>query len=435
MLNTDLHNARVKRKMTRKEFIKNNQRLDDISTLSEEFLGSIFDQIAENEIKMHKVNGASDPKSPQALNAVTLGETMAIKTEVKFKKSQRGASNTNGDQKLGFISASNTVHVKPMFELIWMSILTGLGTLLQETEDFESIQYCLQGIFYAVRISCTFDIELAKQALLSTLSKYAHFQNLDNMKQKNLEAVKVYLQIAYLAGDFLGTNWQDVMNCVSQLDRLDLLGSTDVDSAPNRSREVSNNSSKGTKPKEIKGPQSLALSVDKIFEASAKLSVESVVHFVKALCIVSWEEITYPNQHEHPRMHCLQKIIEVCYYNMNRVRMEWNNIWVVISDHFKQVGCHPNPTVAFFAIDKLRQLAIKFMDLEELPNFRFQKSFLQPFEEILKNNGDHSIKEMCLICIEQIIKLKPKQIKSGWKTLCRTLLNAAKESNGNVQLI
>lgn len=37
-----------------------------------------------------------------------------------------------------------------------------------------------------------------------------------------------------------------------------------------------------------------------------------------------------------------------------------------------QVGCHPNLSVAMYAVDSLRQLAMKFLERDELANFSFQ---------------------------------------------------------------
>ena len=51
-----------------------------------------------------------------------------------------------------------------------------------------------------------------------------------------------------------------------------------------------------------------------------------------------------------------------------------------------QVGCNPNEDIAFFAIDSLRQLSMKFIEKGEFANFRFQKDFLRPFEHIMKRN-------------------------------------------------
>ena len=51
-----------------------------------------------------------------------------------------------------------------------------------------------------------------------------------------------------------------------------------------------------------------------------------------------------------------------------------------------QVGCLPSEDVSFFVVDSLRQLSMKFLEKDELANFRFQKDFLRPFEHIMKRN-------------------------------------------------
>ena len=58
------------------------------------------------------------------------------------------------------------------------------------------------------------------------------------------------------------------------------------------------------------------------------------VEFVRALCAVSMDELANPAQ---PRMYSLQKIVEISYYNMGRIRLQWSRIWQVIGDHFNKV--------------------------------------------------------------------------------------------------
>lgn len=129
-------------------------------------------------------------------------------------------------------------------------------------------------------------------------------------------------------------------------------------------------------------------------------------------------------------MYCLQRLVEISFYNMNRIRVEWVNIWTILGEHFNQVGCHVNANIGYFALDKLRQLSYNFLDLEELPNFKFQKEFLRPFEETFSKNPDPKIKDMVLACIQQLLQTKSQRLKSGWKTLFATLIKAAKERYG-----
>jgi brefeldin A-inhibited guanine nucleotide-exchange protein len=64
----------------------------------------------------------------------------------------------------------------------------------------------------------------------------------------------------------------------------------------------------------------------------------AIEQFVRWLCVVSWEEIQLSAQLETPRMYSLQKLVEISYYNMNRIRLEWSKIWAILGEHFNQAS-------------------------------------------------------------------------------------------------
>lgn len=118
-----------------------------------------------------------------------------------------------------------------------------------------------------------------------------------------------------------------------------------------------------------------------------------------------------------PRMFSLQKIVEISYYNMGRIRLQWSRIWQILGDHFNKVGCNTNEEIAFFALDSLRQLSMKFIEKGEFANFRFQKDFLRPFEHIMKKNNSLAIRDMVVRCVAQMVNSQAHNIKSGWKNI------------------
>ena len=62
---------------------------------------------------------------------------------------------------------------------------------------------------------------------------------------------------------------------------------------------------------------------------------------------------------------------------MTRIRLVWSKMWSVLADsYFVTVGCSDNLSVAMYAMDSLRQLAMKFLDRDELANFNFQNEAL-----------------------------------------------------------
>lgn len=75
---------------------------------------------------------------------------------------------------------------------------------------------------------------------------------------------------------------------------------------------------------------------------------------------------------------------------------------VISSDCLVQVCCHKNPHVGFFALDALRQLAMRFLEKEELPHFKFQKDFLRPFEYTMIHNSNPDVRDMVSVSIKPV---------------------------------
>lgn len=73
------------------------------------------------------------------------------------------------------------------------------------------------------------------------------------------------------------------------------------------------------------------VAVDRIFTGSTRLDGDAIVDFVVALCQMSVDEL---DNATHPRMFSLQKIVEISYYNMGRIRLQWSRIWQV---HVSQI--------------------------------------------------------------------------------------------------
>lgn len=72
-----------------------------------------------------------------------------------------------------------------------------------------------------------------------------------------------------------------------------------------------------------------------------ELTLQSaIVDFVRALSEVSWEEIQSSAASTRPRTFSLQKLVEISYYNMGRIRLEWSGIWNILGEHFNQVSCN-----------------------------------------------------------------------------------------------
>ncbi|EOA87703.1 uncharacterized protein SETTUDRAFT_130531 [Exserohilum turcica Et28A] len=474
MLNVDQHSKKMKGpRMTAADFIKNNRGINDNADLPEEYLQSIFDEISQNEIVLNTEQEAAADKGllqqqpagglssigqvltggardSQREAIVQASEAMANKTEQLYKQLLRAQRRTAATPTVSkFIPASSSKHAGPMFEVAWMPILTALSGQAQD-HNIEIVRLCIEGIKLAIRISCLFDLDSSRQAFVAFLARFTNLYNVSEMKARNMEALKVLIEIAQTEGNLLRESWREVLTSVSQLDRFQLISAgideravPDVlksNSGTPQSRKNLNVPAKSRRANSQAGNLSfhsdvaeesrsteIVRGVDRIFTNSANLSGEAIVDFVKALTQVSWQEIQSSGQSESPRTYSLQKLVEISGYNMTRVRFEWTNIWQVLGAHFNEVGCHTNTNVVYFALNSLRQLSMKFMEIEELPGFKFQKDFLKPFEHIINNTNVVSVKDMVLRCLIQMIQARGENIRSGWKTMFGVFTVAARE--------
>lgn len=482
MLNTDLHSSKVMKRMTKEDFIKNNRGINDNENLPDDYLIGIYEEIAHDEIvlKSEREAAAAMGVTPQQTSGgitANLGQALATvgrdlqreaylqqseeishRSEQLFKnlfRNQRKNAAKAGAVK--FIPATSFKHVGPMFDVTWMSFFSGLSGQMQNAQNIEIIKICMEGMKLAIRIACLFDLETPREAFVSALKNATNLNNPTEIQAKNVEALKVLLEIAQSEGNLLKGSWRDILMCVSQLDRLQLISDgVDEGSIPDVSKArivaptrqdttSSRKSSQSLRPPRPR-PRSATTSssysveiamesrsdevikgVDRIFTNTANLSGDAIVHFVRALTEVSMDEIRISGSNESPRTYSLQKLVEISYYNMTRVRFEWTNIWAVLGEHFNAVGSLNNTAVVFFALDSLRQLSMRFMEIEELPGFKFQKDFLKPFEHVMSNSTVVSVKDMALRCLIQMIQARGENIRSGWRTMFGVFTVAARE--------
>uniref|UniRef100_A0A8C6S052 ADP ribosylation factor guanine nucleotide exchange factor 2 n=1 Tax=Nannospalax galili TaxID=1026970 RepID=A0A8C6S052_NANGA len=463
MLTTDLHSPQVKNKMTKDQYIKMNRGINDSKDLPEEYLSSIYEEIegkkiAMKETKEHTIAAKSTKQNVASEKQRRLLYNLEMEQMAKTAKALMEAVS---HAKAPFTSATHLDHVRPMFKLVWTPLLAAYSIGLQNCDDTEVASLCLEGIRCAIRIACIFGMQLERDAYVQALARFSLLtasSSITEMKQKNIDTIKTLITVAHTDGNYLGNSWHEILKCISQLELAQLIGTgvkTRYLSGSGREREGSlkghtlageefmglglgNLVSGGVDKRQMASfqesvgetsSQSVVVAVDRIFTGSTRLDGNAIVDFVRWLCAVSMDELASPH---HPRMFSLQKIVEISYYNMNRIRLQWSRIWHVIGDHFNKVGCNPNEDVAIFAVDSLRQLSMKFLEKGELANFRFQKDFLRPFEHIMKKNRSPTIRDMVIRCIAQMVSSQAANIRSGWKNVFAVFHQAASDHDGNI---
>ncbi|XP_041997061.1 brefeldin A-inhibited guanine nucleotide-exchange protein 1-like [Salvia splendens] len=493
MLNTDAHNSMVKDKMTKADFIRNNRGIDDGKDLSEDYLGSLYDHIVKNEIKMKP-----DPSAPQSKQGNSLNKLLGLDgiLNLVWKQPEEKALGANGyllkhiqeqfkaksaKSEVVYHAVADPAILRFMVEVCWGPMLAAFSVTLGQSDDKEATSQCLQGFRYAVHVTAMMGMQTQRDAFVTTVAKFTYLHCAADMKQKNVDAVKAIISIAIEDGNNLQESWEHILTCLSRFENLQLLG----EGAPSDSSFLNTSNSeqdditlrnvnypslkrKGTlqnpavmavvrggsydstslgkntpglvSPEQINHFISNLYLLDQIgnfelnhiFAHSQRLNSEAIVSFVTALCKVSMLELQSPTD---PRVFSLTKLVEVAHYNMNRIRLVWSRIWSVLSDFFVAVGLSENLSVAIFVMDSLRQLAMKFLEREELANYNFQNEFLIPFAVVMQKSNSTEIRELIVRCISQMVLSRVGNIKSGWKSVFTVFTAAAADERKSIVLL
>ncbi|GAB0491795.1 hypothetical protein MMPV_003050 [Pyropia vietnamensis] len=210
--------------------------------------------------------------------------------------------------------------------------------------------------------------------------------------------------------------------------------------------------------------------IERVFVNSAKLSAAGLGDLFRALCSVSLEELG------EPRLFCLVKLVETASLNVPARRSaEWRHLWeTILGTYFTAAMCHMNRRVALFAVDALRQLAIKLISVGDSPvpevavngslevqqysdqlsrghagsdtgssggrngaptgntatnldGNGLQRAVLRPFESCYARSRSTSVRELVLRCVAQLVAARSSVVQSGWKALFGVLVIAADE--------
>jgi len=484
MLNTDAHNPMVKVKMSKSDFMRNNRGINDGGDLPTDFMEAIYDRIVNNEIKMKDepgeglANGGTDGGAGAGAPGAESGgwlDTMialipgrqraaaaepteaAIRRTHEFLREQaKGAT---------FYEAKDGEAVRPMVDVAWAPTLGALSVLFEEEDNDFFVAQVLGGFEAAVGLTSRLNMGMLQATFVSSLARITMVHAPVRMRVKHALALRSLLHVADAEGNSLGENWRDILRCVSRFELLLQLSTglpsdatlfagkgrkqggavgtyetitvDSYSSIADMSLQASVKPGSGGKsygPDPALPPPGVLAAVDtqelnRFFVDSVKLESDAVVDFVATLCSVAREELLPDGP---PRVFSLGKIVEIAHFNMGRIRLVWSRIWAVLSDFFTAVGCHENLAVSMYAVDSLRQLAMKFLERDELASFTFQNDFLRPFVALVRHSQSAEIRELVIRCVSQMVLARVSNIKSGWKSVFMVFTTAAGDESPHI---
>ena len=402
MLNTDLHNPSIPdaKKMTVDDFIRNNRGISDGEDLPHDMLRGVFRRIQRAPFSLKEDDYARKEKEGSAgggFEGFFSTGSLERRRKEEFQRERHELMSTSGmllqraegkknsvalgtsppdDVDNDMLTLTPAEAVGPMFDVAWGPVIGTLSQILEFTEDPKCISLCLRGFVYAVRIASYNEMHVARDTFVNSLAKFTTLGSIKEIKKKNIECIRTLLSIAISDGERLCESWAPVLQCVSQLARLQLYASglaTDDElfesrpsadsqnhnghgSVKDRRASIDNgmltgvsgkSSIFGTSRKSIAAVKQLEQEngravleavnedlIDKIFANSVSLSVDGITHFITQLIQVSASEVggeakrdgsgvsSMPDAQVYAdsggaRIFALQRIVEVADFNMN----------------------------------------------------------------------------------------------------------------------
>lgn len=98
----------------------------------------------------------------------------------------------------------------PMMDTAWPCLFAAFSKVLGTTEDEDLVRQCLNGFQAAIHVLCVMGMDKERDIFITSLSKFTVLLSVDEMRQKNVEAIRTLINIAIKNGNQLQESWQQV---------------------------------------------------------------------------------------------------------------------------------------------------------------------------------------------------------------------------------
>nr|XP_043608603.1 ARF guanine-nucleotide exchange factor GNOM-like [Erigeron canadensis] len=443
MLNTDQHNAQVKKKMTEEDFIRNNRLINGGTDLPREYLSELYQSICQNEIKMTPEQGV-----------MTLDNWVGL-----IHKSRQTAP---------FIVCGLGERINnEMFAILSGPTVAALSVVLDLVEHEDVLETCINGFMDVAKIAGCYHLDDVLDGLLVSLSKFTTLLLPGSDEESvlafgnDVKARKVTVAvftIANMYGDYIRSGWRNILDCILSLHKLGLLPARLVaddlesNSEPDSGRSplvspakpalapirkssglmgrfseflYSDTEKPAPQPseEEVEARKRATETVkdchiDSVLTESKFLQSESLSSLSRAL-ILAASRSRKGNEDEDGAVFCLELLITVTLNNRDRIMLLWQGVYEYIAN-IVQSAVMPSTLVekAVFGLIRICRRLLPYK--EDLTD-----DLLKSLQLILKLDArvadaycEHITHE-----VMRLVKANVGQIKShmGWRTITSLL--------------
>ncbi|WOG94114.1 hypothetical protein DCAR_0313407 [Daucus carota subsp. sativus] len=456
LLNTDQHNAQVKKKMTEEDFIRNNRRINGGNDLPAEYLSELYHSISENEIRMTPEQATGSP-------TMTASHWVGL-----MHKSKQTAA---------FISCDSRGQLdRDMFAILSGPTIAALSVVLDNVVQEDALQTCISGFLCVAKIAASYHFNDLLNDLVVSLCKFTTLMLPlygeesvimlgDDTKARI--ATEAVFTIATRYGDYIRSSWKNIVDCVLSLHKIGLLPARlasdatddlelpfdpekvkpDLTSSPSPLKLVSSTSRKSSsligrfsqllyfdaeEPAPQPSEEELAArqvclemvqkcQINSIFSESKFLQGDSLSQLVQALISAAGRSDKGINfeEDEETAIFCLELLIAVTLNNRDRIMLLWQGVYEHITN-VVQSAVMPCTLVekAVFGLLRICQRLLPYKE-------NLTDELLKSLQLVLKLDARvaDAYCEPITQEVMRLVKANAMQIRShaGWRTITALL--------------
>lgn len=412
ILNSELHNVAVKNihNTTLEAFIQRNF-YTDAATIDHQIQERVFNDLKENEFTL-----TEDDMS--VFESLQPNDDVVVEN-AEIERVMRGVLKSKccsiEEDSLFQVSSSTLDHFsisKVLFNCIWPYFNQSFISLFENDQLGAKVHHLvLSALKTALQLCVELGMTVPRNEFFKTLCTFTSLMNNNekfSLKEKHLVALKTLLSILETNASDILESWSCMMEVFYQVDRI--LSSINNNNAFIQVSEIDNMTTSFHQHVD-------QVTIDRIFSNNnEKMDELSIEYYVKALCSIQCKGHTNETQ---CHIFCINKVIEACYLNLARMDKLWSRTWNVISNFFISVATCKDSTVAMYAVDTLRQLIHKLIEIDSLSYI--QQEMLRPFIVIVQQGISSEIQLMVIECIANLALTKPNFITTGWKAWVQVL--------------
>ncbi|KDO72651.1 hypothetical protein CISIN_1g000513mg [Citrus sinensis] len=456
LLNTDQHNAQVKKKMTEEDFIRNNRSINGGKDLPREYLAELYHSICENEILMIPEQGAGSP-------------VMTSSRWINVLHKSREATPF-------IVCDSRALLDHDMFIILSGPTVAAMSVIFDQVEREDVLQRCVDGFLAVAKLSTFYHFGDILDDLVVSVCKFTTLLTPLSVEEAVLAlgddtkarmALTTLFTIANRYGDYIHSGWKNILDCVLSLHKLGLLparlvsdAADDMEPSSDQEQEKPATSSVSTshvtpvatprKSSSLIGRFSQLLSfdmeeprlqpseeelaahqrtrdiiqnchIDSIFSESKFLQAESLLDLVKALILASGRlrKGSSSGEDEDTGVFCLELLIAITLNNRDRIMLIWHGVYEHIAN-IVQSTVMPSMLVekAVFGLLRICQRLLPYKE-------NLTEELLKSLQLILKLDARvaDAYCEPITQEVMRLVKANSTHIRShvGWRTIISLL--------------